>query len=136
MKEFKNGDEIWCVMFHQDLHHVNDPEINISIMKGKVIDCEQPILLAENGLSDIISDSNHDNFKSKNEAIEDVISQLEYLKDKVIRIEPKKCPVCSDELIDLPELRSTGCGLEWVRVCNNKGCLLEMALPVGVVNDN
>ena len=52
------------------------------------------------------------------------------MKDIVIRIEFKKCPMCATELSDIAGLRLTANGEEWVQTCNNRKCGFEVITPV------
>lgn len=81
MNDFKIGDVIYCTMFLDQLHR-SDGEINICIMRGIVEDSDPFTVFAKNGLGDIISDTNHDNFHTKNEAINAMIKRLEGLRDE------------------------------------------------------
>lgn len=81
MSVFKAGDEIYCLDFLDSLFRESDGEINICLMRGNVIDCDPFVVFAENGLGVIISDANHINYRTKNEAIDAIIAKLKELKE-------------------------------------------------------
>ncbi len=82
MNDFEIGDGIYCTMFHDSLSNECDGEINICIMRGRVTDCDPFTVFAQNGLGVIISDKNHKNFRTKNDAIDAIINSLQELKDE------------------------------------------------------
>ena len=77
---FKIGDEIWCGNA-LDYTHLPDAEIYAFLYKGKVINADLSCVFAQSPGGDIITDSNHYNYRSKNEAIDGLIRQLQGLKD-------------------------------------------------------
>ncbi len=88
MEGFKAGEKIWCCAVCDSTHRNTEPEIIIHIMQGTVRNILKQSITGIAGLelvalqdNVIISDSNHQNFKTKNDAIEAMILELQNLKE-------------------------------------------------------
>lgn len=89
LDDFKIGEQVWCVSVCNFLHRLSDPELVVWLAPGMVTNIIaniktgatlQKVALSNNDT--IISDQNHQNFKTKNDAIDEIILELLSLKDK------------------------------------------------------